>query len=750
MANELRFIETLDSSGFEKGVAQSTASMRKMAEEANLASKGIQGMFDSQAMAQAKEQFAGVEAIVKRFTSAMSRELPMKREMRETSMAAQGLEQIWRNLSAAEKQSAGGQELRAKIDALIQRGGVLRDTMGDVSAAMKFQSSDTAKLDAVVGGIQAMTAAAQVAAGTMKLLGMNEKEAAEVQAELMAIMSVVNGLQTIQNALQRESAVMQGLLAVKTSALAAATSLKAAVTKADTTATKAATAAQWLWNTAIAANPIGALIVAVGAAAAAIYALASRESDAAKQSHELTEALSQQSSQFAESRARLERLRQEWETLTNDNQRKEWITDNAEEFKKLDVEVLNVADAENLLVNNTGNFIRALKLRAQAAAVAALAQEKFKAALEERAKANDRLHNPTAYDKTIGAVVNASGFSLAEGANRSATLAAAAGFRAADAKDSEGEALIRLLADLEKQISTLRYDSGFRSYGTTTTSPATRKGRTSSSSTSKSNETPTVVGSMAYYDEEISKLQKLAQATADAAESRRLFNQAAILQYAKSIKFEGEIPNDWLPRFNDRLNEQLANAKINLKIPRIASLEIQTPLELAKEKSDQLLESTQGLRTAATAAAGAFRSMGDAIGGNAGKAVNVAAMMAQAIVTMIQGYAQATLQAGKLSPWYWLAFGLTGLGQLMAMISAVKSAGAFATGGIVGGTSYSGDRNLIRVNSGEMILNRGQQASLWNAINGGGVGGGNVTFRISGQELVGVLNNYNSKMSKVR
>ena len=85
----------------------------------------------------------------------------------------------------------------------------------------------------------------------------------------------------------------------------------------------------------------------------------------------------------------------------------------------------------------------------------------------------------------------------------------------------------------------------------------------------------------------------------------------------------------------------------------------------------------------------------------------------------------------------------------MAMIAAIKSAGAFAQGGIVGGTSYNGDRQLIRVNSGEMILNGQQQARLFSMINSGG-GGGEVTFRIAGQQLVGVLNNYNAKMGKVR
>lgn len=40
----------------------------------------------------------------------------------------------------------------------------------------------------------------------------------------------------------------------------------------------------------------------------------------------------------------------------------------------------------------------------------------------------------------------------------------------------------------------------------------------------------------------------------------------------------------------------------------------------------------------------------------------------------------------------------------------------FDSGGIVGGNKYSGDRNLIRANSGEMVINRSQQSGLLNLI----------------------------------
>jgi hypothetical protein len=53
----------------------------------------------------------------------------------------------------------------------------------------------------------------------------------------------------------------------------------------------------------------------------------------------------------------------------------------------------------------------------------------------------------------------------------------------------------------------------------------------------------------------------------------------------------------------------------------------------------------------------------------------------------------------------------------------------------------------VRVNSGEMILNKGQQANLFKIIqDGNGVGNNskqNVEFRINGADLVGVLEQQN-------
>ena len=72
--------------------------------------------------------------------------------------------------------------------------------------------------------------------------------------------------------------------------------------------------------------------------------------------------------------------------------------------------------------------------------------------------------------------------------------------------------------------------------------------------------------------------------------------------------------------------------------------------------------------------------------------------------------------------------------QIAGMKALIAGAGAFARGGIVGGTDYH-DNTIARVSSGEMILNGRQQRNLFNSINRGELGGGG-TQKI---EIVGRL-----------
>ena len=128
---------------------------------------------------------------------------------------------------------------------------------------------------------------------------------------------------------------------------------------------------------------------------------------------------------------------------------------------------------------------------------------------------------------------------------------------------------------------------------------------------------------------------------------------------------------------------------------------------------------------------------------------NIAAKGAEAAVTAGaasasagEAVANATASAAKLP----FPYNLPAIAASIAsVLGALANMNKFAKGGIVGGNSTRGDRNMARVNSGEMILNKAQQGTLFNMLNGKGGMGGNVEFKIRGADLVGTINNYTSR-----
>lgn len=103
-----------------------------------------------------------------------------------------------------------------------------------------------------------------------------------------------------------------------------------------------------------------------------------------------------------------------------------------------------------------------------------------------------------------------------------------------------------------------------------------------------------------------------------------------------------------------------------------------------------------------------------------------------------EAVAGATASGAKLAfPYNLLAIAA----GVAAVLTALASAKKFATGGIVNYGSQSGDNTLAKVNQGEMILSKHDQATLFNAIKKGNFGGGNIQMKVRGCDLVSVINN---------
>ncbi len=187
---------------------------------------------------------------------------------------------------------------------------------------------------------------------------------------------------------------------------------------------------------------------------------------------------------------------------------------------------------------------------------------------------------------------------------------------------------------------------------------------------------------------------------------------------------------------------------------------------------DMLTTSTEA-ETAATAVNTTITAANTGV-----SATNTAAKSGEAVANATASGAKLPFPANLVA----IAAGVAAVVGALGMIS-----GAFADGGIVGGSSWTGDKLMARVNSGEMILNGAQQSRLFAIANGAtvygaasGVGRGSVegvkvipaterlqamvvkdsenrfggiSLRLRGSDLVGVIANEtrgNRRRSNIR
>jgi len=135
---------------------------------------------------------------------------------------------------------------------LAKDAGALTDKIGDVSERVKALSSDTKRLDSLVRVGSAIAGGFQAAQGAMALFGSNSKEVEKAIQNIIAVQGILNGVQQIGTFLTTKQNG-QSVLGI-------------AIKYSEAAATGVATAAQWLWNTAIAAGmlPLTLFIGAVG------------------------------------------------------------------------------------------------------------------------------------------------------------------------------------------------------------------------------------------------------------------------------------------------------------------------------------------------------------------------------------------------------------------------------------------------------------------------------------------------------
>ena len=181
----------------------------------------------------------------------------------------------------------------------------------------------------------------------------------------------------------------------------------------------------------------------------------------------------------------------------------------------------------------------------------------------------------------------------------------------------------------------------------------------------------------------------------------------------------------------------------------LAKNPIKLNIEIDPEKIKSI-KSMAALQKTASDTAKVIGSIGEAFNAIEDPAAKVAGTVAQAIANIALGYSQVMLT--PKDPISWIAFGATGLAQMLTMISAIHSSTGYAQGGIVKGNSYSGDNipamidggagGFAGLNAGEIVLNKAAQGNLASQLQDAGFGGVNMVGEISGESIKIVLNRH--------
>lgn len=147
-------------------------------------------------------------------------------------------------------------------------------------------------------------------------------------------------------------------------------------------------------------------------------------------------------------------------------------------------------------------------------------------------------------------------------------------------------------------------------------------------------------------------------------------------------------------------------------------------------------------------AASAISQVGSAIQSIEDPGAKVAGIIANAIANIALAFSSANIKEGQTgNVWSWIAATAAGMATMVTTISQIRSATKYADGGIIKGSSYSGDNIIangggLALNAGELVLNRAQQGNLASQLgDGGGFGNLQLTTEISAESLKILLNN---------
>lgn len=294
----------------------------------------------------------------------------------------------------------------------------MKDALGDASQAVRLMSSDTAKLDAVIEGMQGIAGVASIATGAISLFGTENENLERAMLKVQSAIAITNGVQQIANILNKDSILMLKLkdfwskatakdIAKQTTATIAnnavtkastvATNLNTVAEIANTTATKGSTIAQNAWNVAKAIGKAmfgdftGLLLVGVGALTTYALATSNSTEEQEKQTNSIgktKDAVKEFASTVAQNCGKqitqLQALTTEYASLHSETEKNDFINKHRKEIEGVVGATDNLRAAWEKIVSKKDQIVDALIAIAKAHGYMAAAERLTTEYIEKR------------------------------------------------------------------------------------------------------------------------------------------------------------------------------------------------------------------------------------------------------------------------------------------------------------------------------------------------------------------------------
>lgn len=260
-------------------------------------------------------------------------------------------------------------------------------------------------------------------------------------------------------------------------------------------------------------------------------------------------------------------------------------------------------------------------------------------------------------------------------------------------------------------------------------------------------------GSIAEIEARISELNKKLKMAADQTTRDAIRSNIALLKAeldmmnTELVRIEGNvvpIEVELAPTAEEVLKEGIDKMCKNIGIDPI---ELDVKIGKVDKASKAATDNAKSTADAWQNAVAAVNNVGSALQQIEDPAAKVSGIVMQAVANIALGFAQAAASpaTGAAGVFGWIAAATAGVATMVATIASIKSVTkGYASGGMVEGTSYSGDNIVARLNAGEGVLTaQGVQNA---AAMADGIAGSQHVFvegRISGKDILLSANNTN-------